>query len=80
MSADEGLAKVEEAQEQLRAILFPDEQGGGSATISATRSVFSCSRCTGCSAKHSSGFGLRSPRARAACAGVESSSERAATA
>ena len=29
MSADEGLAKVEEAQEQLRAILFPDEQGGG---------------------------------------------------
>jgi hypothetical protein len=29
MSADEGLAKVEEAQAQLRAILFPDEHGGG---------------------------------------------------
>ena len=29
MSAAEGLAKVEEAQDQLRAILFPAEQGGG---------------------------------------------------
>jgi len=29
MSADEGLAKVEQAQTQLRAILFPDDRGGG---------------------------------------------------
>jgi hypothetical protein len=29
MSADEGLSKVEEAQAQLRAILFPKEKGGG---------------------------------------------------
>ena len=29
MSVSEGLAKVEEAQEQLRSILFPEERGGG---------------------------------------------------
>ena len=29
MSAAEGLAKVEEALDQLRAILFPAEHGGG---------------------------------------------------
>ncbi|HKG44091.1 MAG TPA: hypothetical protein VKB10_07600 [Gaiellaceae bacterium] len=29
MGADEGLAKVEQAQTQLRAILFPDDHGGG---------------------------------------------------
>ncbi len=29
MSADEGLAKVEQAQTKLRMILFPEEHGGG---------------------------------------------------